>query len=214
MAWFGDDLESERHPLFTINSSMQEFHFFTLKPYESVVRVIRRHPMAVSPHPILYVLLLILPILFFNPLQLVLFPALLLINPFIITFGLSFYYLFVITIGYSFYVRYHLDVLILTNDRLIKLEQKNIFSQTIAEVDLYQLLDATSEIKGFFSTLFGFGDIEIETAGPQFKFIAKSVSDPHHLRRLILDLAAKDKHFHTKSSGALTEPTPRQNLKG
>jgi uncharacterized membrane protein YdbT with pleckstrin-like domain len=106
------------------------------------------------------------------------------------------YYLFVFLYFYAYFIDFYLDMLIITNDRLIDVEQKGVFSRSIAEVDLYQIQDASSEIKGAFSTLFNYGDIQIQTAGALPKFVIHNISSPHVLRQEILALAAEDKKYH------------------
>jgi len=51
-------------------------------------------------------------------------------------------------------------------------------------------------IKGFFATLFKYGNLEIQTAGTVPKFIMENVPHPHELRQRLLDLAAEDKRHH------------------
>ena len=62
----------------------------------------------------------------------------------------SVYYLSVTLFIYSYFVTFYLDLVIITNDRMVDIEQSSLFARTIAEVDLYQIQDATSEVKGFF----------------------------------------------------------------
>ena len=110
----------------------------------------------------------------------------------------SVYYLSVMLFFYTYFVTFHLDIWIITNDRLLDIEQKTLFARTIAEVDLYQIQDVTSEVKGFFPSLFNYGNVILQTAGPVPRFTLKNVADPHRLRETILDLAAEDKRYHSK----------------
>jgi hypothetical protein len=78
------------------------------------------------------------------------------------------------------------------------MEQKSLFHRTISEVDLYQIQDATSEVHGLLPSLFNYGDIVLQTAGPVPKFYFRNVANPNGLREQILRLAAEDKKFHEK----------------
>ncbi len=110
----------------------------------------------------------------------------------------SIYLLSIYLFFYTNFVTFHLDVWILTNDRLLDMEQKSLFDRTISEVDLYQIQDATSEVDGFFASVFHYGNLVLQTAGPIPKFYFKNVSHPDRLREQILQLSAEDKKYHEK----------------
>lgn len=170
------------------------------KSYEKVVLVARRHPITFLPYILFFLLLLAVP-----------FGLYLLINisflgsylqnqtghPLAIL-AASIYYLSVLLFFYTNFVTFHLDLWIITNDRLLDMEQKSLFSRTISELDLYQVQDATSEVNGFLQTIFGYGTVSIQTAGAVDRFTFRNVSHPNKLRELILDLAAEDKKYHEK----------------
>ncbi len=86
----------------------------------------------------------------------------------------------------------------MTNDRLVDIDQNSLFSRTVAEVDLYQVQDATSEVKGVFATLFNYGSVIIQTAGALPKFTLHNIPRPHNIREMILDLSAEDKKYHSE----------------
>ena len=169
------------------------------KSYEHIVYQVRRNVITLVP------IIFGLAVLFALPVALKwlldrLFP-LLLQGPEIYTIATlagSLYYLFCTLFFYSYFVDFYLDLLVITNDRLIRINQQGLFSRTIFEVDLYQIEDATSEIKGAVGSLFGYGNIFIQPSGAEQKLIAEQVSSPDVLRRAIMDLAAEDKRHHTK----------------
>lgn len=167
------------------------------KKYEKVAARVRRHLITYVPTLAFFFLLLLVPVglhflikniysdLFISPIG---YPLLVLLA--------SIYYLSVMLFFYTSFVEFYLDLHILTNDRLVDINQITLFARKIAEVDLYQVQDVSSEVKGFFATLFKFGNVEIQTASAIPKFIMEDVPNPHQLRRLILDLAAADKKYH------------------
>ena len=169
------------------------------KSYEHIARQVRRSVVTLLPAVFGVMVLFLLPVGVRWLLD-QLFPALLagaVLGP-IAILAAGLYYLFCILFFYSYFIDFYLDLLVLTNDRLIHINQYGLFSRTIFEVDLYQIEDATSEVHGLFARLFGYGNITIEVAGPGPKRIGESVPNPHELRRQILDLAAADKHYHNK----------------
>lgn len=174
--------------------------FIHKKSYENIVSVTRRHFVTFIPTVLLFIILFfaVPPAIYF--LLFGMAPALLtgpVSMPILILAG-SVYELSILLFFYAYFVEFYLDLTIVTNDRLVDVNQSSLFARTIAEVDLYQIQDATSEIKGIFPTIFNYGNINLQTAGPVGKFILESVSDPHHLRQKILDLASEDKKFHNQ----------------
>lgn len=124
--------------------------------------------------------------------------------PLLVLFG-CIYYLSVILYFFSYFVTFYLDVLIMTNDRLVDIDQNSLFSRTVAEVDLYQVQDASSEVSGVFATLFNYGNVIIQTAGALPKFTLHNIPHPHNIREMILDLSAEDKKYHSEQAQARKE---------
>ncbi|MFA6486074.1 MAG: PH domain-containing protein [Candidatus Magasanikbacteria bacterium] len=169
------------------------------KTYERIAFFLHRHLVTFIPVIALFLILLVAPLAvgfllknFFlpwweNPL----------FQPLLVLFG-SIYFLSIFLFFYSYFVTFYLDVWIVTNDRLVDIRQMSLFSRTVAEVDLFQIQDATSEVKGFWASLFNYGNIYLQTAGPVPRFVLYNVTNPNYLRERILDLAAEDKKFHSK----------------
>ncbi len=168
------------------------------KSYEKIVLTARRHPITFVPYVIFFLLLLVVPLglhwlLINSPLSSYTE------NPAgyaVAVLAGSVYYLSCFLFFYTNFVTFHLDMWIVTNDRLLDMEQKSLFSRVISELDLYQVQDATSEVSGFFPSVFNYGNLSLQTAGTVERFIFKNVANPNKLRQLILDLSAEDKRYH------------------
>lgn len=174
--------------------------FIKQKSYEKVVFTARRHPLTFIPYVLFFLLLLIIPFGLYWLLQNSTLNSYLL-TPTGHTLGIlaaSVYYLSTFLFFYTNFVTFHLDLWIVTNDRLLDIDQKSLFDRSISELDLYQIQDASSEVSGFFASIFNYGTISLQTAGTIEKFIFKNVSNPSKLRELILDLSAEDKKYHEK----------------
>jgi len=169
------------------------------KTYERIVFFLHRNLVTFVPAILLFVALLIAPIVVGYFLRSFFLPwwENSLYQPLIILFA-SAYLLSIVMFFYSYFVTFYLDVWIITNDRLVDIRQVSLFSRIIAEVDLYQIQDATSEVKGFWASMFNYGNIYLQTAGPVPRFVLYNVPDPSNLREKILDLSAEDKKFHNK----------------
>lgn len=172
--------------------------FIHQKPYEHIVYKVWRHPITLVPVIIgFFVLALIPAVLFFLIVHL--FPDLLsgtFSYPLLVLAG-SIYYLSIILFFYTYFVSFYLDLLIVTNDRLLHIEQQGLFARTISEFDLYKIQDITSTIDGVIPSFFNYGNLLIQTAGAMEEFKILSVPHPEMLRQSILDLAEADRKFHS-----------------
>jgi len=167
------------------------------KSYEKVMAQVRRHFITYVPTLIFFFVLFLVPVALFFLIQSV-FPAWLTSNIgyAILVLLASIYYLSVMLFFYTSFVEFYLDIHIITNDRMVDINQITLFARKIAEVDLYQIQDVSSDVKGFFPTIFNYGNVDVQTAGSIPKFRMENVHNPHKLRRVILDLAAIDKRYH------------------
>jgi hypothetical protein len=83
---------------------------------------------------------------------------------------------------------YYLDVWIVTNERIINIEQKGLFTRVASELHLSSIEDATSEVKGMFRTFLDFGNVFIQTAGEKTRFVFKNVPHPERVKETIIEL--------------------------
>ena len=171
--------------------------FINIKPYEKIEYILRRNPITFAPYLLIFAVLLFVPPISYYLFSTAFVSAMQIpTTPIILTLVGSAYYMALGLFFFSFFVEFYLDCWILTNDRLIDVRQISLFSRTIAEVDLYQVQDVSSEIKGLFPTIFNYGNVYLQTAGVIPKFIILNVSHPDKLRQTILNLSSEDKKFH------------------
>lgn len=172
-------------------------------PGERIIFYLRRHWFIFAKEVVLYVLLLVLPLAakIFLP---YLLPGLWafissggLINA-LVKLGLSLYYLGVWLFFWNAWVDYYLDVWLVTNERVVSLEQNGLFNRSVAELRLSRVQDVAASAKGLFSTMLGFGEVRIETAGEQseLNFLFHQVPKPFKVSERILRLADDWRHEH------------------
>ncbi len=169
------------------------------KPYEEIIYILRRHPITFVPYVLFFILLLIVPIVFYFILHDI-FPALL-IEPNLFAFavlGTSIYYLSTYLFFYVYFIDYYLDVWIVTNDRIIDIEQHGLFSREITELDLFRIQDITTNVSGLIPTLFSYGNVIIKTASNNSHIIFYQVKHPDKVRTKLIELADIDRKFHLK----------------
>ena len=84
------------------------------------------------------------------------------------------------------WTNYYLDVLIITNERVIDIEQLSLFARDIAEVGLHNIEDIRVAVVGVIPTLFGFGNLFLQTAGASREFVIKNIPKPLEIKDLIV----------------------------
>lgn len=99
---------------------------------------------------------------------------------------LSLYVCAVWLLGFVEFVDYYLDVWIVTNKRILNIEQQGLFHRTASELSLNAVQDATSEVKGFLRTIFNFGNVSIQTAGEEKRFLFRDVPHPEKTKEKII----------------------------
>ena|SRR5688572_13445664 len=159
-------------------------------PNEKVVHVLHRHPLTIFWLVMGYLLLLgCVPFLIwylpmYQP-ELVADPVMM---P-LVVLGCSAFFLFAWLFLFQNFMDYYLDVWIVTNKRVLNIEQTGLFARTVSELRLYRVQDVTSTIKGVAETLFDFGDVEIQTAGEKTRFIFEQIPHPNRISKSILELS-------------------------
>lgn len=109
----------------------------------------------------------------------------------LLVLGGSIYILFMWLLLFFFFLDYYLDVWVITNKRIINIEQNGFFSRTISEQGINRVQDVTSEVKGAWHTILNYGDLYVQTAGEIERFAFNDVPNPDKLRDIIISLAAK-----------------------
>ncbi|MDP3953649.1 MAG: PH domain-containing protein [bacterium] len=86
------------------------------------------------------------------------------------------------------WTNYYLDVWIVTNMRIVDIEQFGLFSRDVSEFRLDRIQDVTVEVKGVVPTLLGFGTIQVQTAGMSREFFIYDVENPYQVKDRIIKL--------------------------
>lgn len=164
---------------------------------EFIILLLRRHWFIITLKFLFWAVVALMPALLYIMLQQI-FPSLFVsyTAEVIIVLFLSAYYLFVWLFAFNTFVDYYLDVWVVTNERIINMEQNGLFSRTVAEQNLHRVQDVTSEMKGMVPTFLNYGTVYIQTAGEQQRFIFKEISDPAGVARKISKLVEHKKHEH------------------
>ena len=163
---------------------------------EKVILTVRKHLIVLLPYVLHIALMCLLPIIFYSFVVPYALPAFLEepYNRLFILFS-TIYYGFIWIIIFTIWSDYYLDIWIVTNERILDIEQIGFFNRVVSELDLKRIQDITSSVHGMIPTMFGFGHIHIQTAAEERRFDLKSVPHPITIRRQITKLyrAAREK---------------------
>jgi len=166
-------------------------------PDEQVVHVLRSHPVT------LWWLFVGIAILFLAPVgiwyTLSAFEPAVLADQNVATLillGGSVFFLFAWLFLFQNYLDYLLDIWIVTNKRILNIEQTGLFSRTVSELRLYRIQDVTSSVNGLIPTVFDFGNVEIQTAGEKEHFVFEQIPHPTAVSKSILELSELDRKEH------------------
>lgn len=109
------------------------------------------------------------------------------------------YYLTLITWFFIAWVDYYLDVGIVTDQRIIDIDQLGLFRRNIAELDCRMVQDIDSDKSGVLETIFDFGTVTVQTAGERPNFTFHAVPHPDRMVERIRDAVSSR---HDQEDGA------------
>lgn len=81
---------------------------------------------------------------------------------------------------------WYFNSFVITNQRLININQKSLFRRSVSEVSLGSIEDITYEIDGFLASLFNYGILKIKASSASLEISA--VEQPKEVQELILKL--------------------------
>lgn len=183
-----------------------DINFPGRRPNEHVVLLMRRHWLVLAKYVFYFSVLSIIPVViaFFlsNVVQFSLprTGALYVV----LVVGLSTYYLFIWVLFFHDFIDYHLDIWVLTNERIVSIEQLGLFHRIISELSIAKVQDVTSEVHGLIPTFFNYGEVHIQTAGSEKRFVFREISKPREVAQIIL-------HVHEQVEAAMMNVANEQD---
>lgn len=170
------------------------------KSYEKVIHLLRRDAITFLPKILFFIILFAIPVVIYFFIQNA-FPNALedsLIYPLLVLGG-SVFYLSILLFFYTEFIIFYLDLSIITNDRIVEMEQIGLFSRTVSELELFRIQDITSEVNGVIATLFRYGNVHITTASENTQIILYNVPHPEKIREELIQLSHEDRKYHMQS---------------
>jgi len=110
---------------------------------------------------------------------------------------------------YVAFTNYYLDVLIITNKRIVDIEQIGLFSRDVASIPPENIQDVKIETTGMLATFMDYGDIHIQTAGSNKELLVRGIAEPSKVKAQILAVHqdAKNKALHHPTQQHPDTPT-------
>ncbi|MFH1225671.1 MAG: PH domain-containing protein [bacterium] len=159
-----------------------------LKEGEEPVRAIRRYFFSFLLKIIIAVLLVALPFFLMYPLfqwgqwGLLIFGGLLLMA---LIYGLR-----VLTVWYF-------NLFIITNQRVIDVEQNGFFERTVSSAAYNRIRDTAFRTKGLWQTIFNYGTVIIEIANAQVRLEIRNIKQPKEIQEIITALSQQSRESQT-----------------
>lgn len=166
------------------------------KENETVLLVKRRHWWIIVRKFLFFVILFVLPftiyLVLINFYPWFWFNLILITSKYVLLIiGVSSYYLLLWLFLFYLWVDYYLDVWVITDKKIVSVDQKGLFHRVISDIELERVQDVTSEVKGVLPTLFHYGNVYIQSAGTKERFVFKQIHRPYAVVKDIMRLAKK-----------------------
>lgn len=169
-----------------------------LEEGEVILKTVRKHWFVITTQLLSVAILFIVPllalgVLAFLPKEWNLFAHHDAYRP-LLAYGTSYWMLGVILFGFNTWTYYFLDLWLITDRRIIVIEQGSFFNRKVSSFRLERLQDIDAEIVGVIPTFLDFGTIRAQTASAsENEFVSSGLPRPRDLQALIQ--AATDKRI-------------------
>jgi hypothetical protein len=162
-----------------------------LEPGEEVLKVVRKHWFVIATELFAIFLMLLFP--FFILFLLTIFPERL--HTFdiglahfttLIVFAIAAWSTITLMAAFTMWTHYYLDLWIITDRRIILVDQIAFFNRNVSIFRLERLQDIEFYISGLIPTLLNFGTLKAQTAGAhESNFKSTGLPDPRELQAII-----------------------------
>lgn len=163
----------------------------TIEEGEKIILEVRRHWFYLAGEITTLVVVMFLPVLLFDLIStsgVIEFTGNVLA---LYVFGAALWMLVLWTTIFIGWTNYFLDVWLITDRRLIDIEQESLFSRHVAECRLSSVEDVIAEMHGVLATALDFGDLRIQTASEETAFVITMIPHPAKVKDVLSNLVGK-----------------------
>ena len=166
----------------------RKFHFKGQKEGEDIVMVIHRHWFNILEKMSLVFFMIL--ILFASAVYLPYFFPIFSFPTanYLFIFLETFFAMVTWMIFFLIWIDYYFDVWIITNLRIVNIEQNGLFNRTVSEMDFGRIQDVTTEVAGIIPTFLNYGDVQVQTAAETERFLFRQVPSPYEIKDQIMQL--------------------------
>lgn len=176
------------------------YSFSGIKEGEVVRVLVYRHWFTLVPRLVILALLALLPFVVGSPIGGALDAA-----------GLSgaglflavLYYLILWYLFFYIMTMYFLDTWMVTTLRVIDSTQRGLFRRIVSELHLSRVEDVSVILEGIVPTMLNFGNLDIQTAGPEQRFEFKQIPNPQRVKEEIMKAAGEFRRQERVSDEAM-----------
>ena len=90
-------------------------------------------------------------------------------------------------------IDYILDIWIISDQRIIDVRQKGLFSHDTSEVKFSRIQDISTDMSGVLQTFFKYGTVTVQTASDQDKLFFEQVPNPEQIRDMLMKMTPSNK---------------------
>lgn len=161
-----------------------------LEADEKVIVTVRKHWFLITIELLTIILFGLVPVFVFITI-LALPPQVMIMNFFetqtpLLIFGIAAWMLLSTMAAAASWTSYYLDLWIITDRRIIVVDQLNFFNRKVSNFRLERLQDIKVTIKGLIPTLLNYGTIQAQTASAsENNFSSPGLPDPRELQSII-----------------------------
>ncbi len=158
-----------------------------LAPNEQVIAIFRKHPFFIWMTGLKYIVLALLPAVMSGFVGQILPIA---------SLAMPLYFAFLIILWLMFFIEWTdfiLDTWILTDDRLVNVEQIALFNRRVSTLSIDRIQDVTIAQSGLLDSFLGIGMLLIQTAGEEDEFKIVGIKDPTGVKELIMETYQQSK---------------------
>lgn len=165
---------------------------------EEITRIWRRHPITIVKPALRVIAFILIPIFLLILTGLSMFTSVWLFALYLIIIAVCFTYA-----AYE-WLSWYGDVYVLTNYRIVDVEQDGFFHRKFSEAPIGRVEDISYDIKGFWQTMFNYGTVNVQTAGAVPNVSLEDVSNPPYFVKFLLDEQRKYMEAHGNESDSMS----------
>lgn len=192
-----------------MSSRYLRYHFENQHEKEEILDIIHRHWFGIFLH-FVSIILITLFLLGSFLLQPLLFPQM---NGAgtarFFSFIQNTLFIFIWLYGFLIWIDYYFDVWIITNERVVNIEQKGLFVRVVSELRFDRIQDVTSTVTGLIPTVLNYGDVAVQTAAEEERFVFRQVPDPYHIKDLLMKLSKSSMNEDLREMAASMQALPK-----